>query len=105
MSQRRKISEDLKKSKNPWSIEDDDHLQSLMKEHGTSWIKIASYFPGRDAKSCQNRVQYLKRRPTEWTEDEDNLLKQAVKNNSKSFQEVWKMVAEKLPSKTWQQLQ
>ncbi|KAF0531751.1 hypothetical protein F8M41_011665 [Gigaspora margarita] len=86
-----------------WTPEEDANLMKLIKEHGTSWAIIASRFVHRDAKSCKNRHQYLKRRSIEWTDEEDSKLRQAVEDNRKAFNEYWKLIAEKIPNKTWQQ--
>ncbi|CAG8802871.1 3549_t:CDS:2 [Racocetra persica] len=115
-----------------WTPEEDAHLTSLIKEHGTSWAIIETHFAHRDAKSCKNRFavilydflsfaclfdfsfnvnvrtqmqvhQYLKRRSTDWTDEEDSKLRQVVEDNRKAFSEVWKLVAEKIPDRTWQQ--
>ncbi|CAG8548223.1 10740_t:CDS:2 [Cetraspora pellucida] len=111
-----------------WTPEEDAHLTSLIKEHGTSWSIIENNFPHRDAKSCKNRFagikystaikiknlilfkeillnrhQYLKRRTTDWTDEEDEKLRQAVEDNRRAFSDVWRLVAEKIPDRTWQQ--
>ncbi|CAG8522444.1 13662_t:CDS:2 [Racocetra fulgida] len=72
-----------------WTPEEDAHLTSLIKEHGTSWSIIETHFAHRDAKN--------------WTDEEDSKLRQAVEDNRKAFSEVWKLVAEKIPDRTWQQ--
>ncbi|CAG8780862.1 11862_t:CDS:2, partial [Acaulospora morrowiae] len=89
-------------SKHPWTPQEDELLKNKIKEHGTSWAKIATYFNDRDAQSCKNRHQYLKRRPADWSEEEDLSLKQAMKDHGKLFAEAWKAVADDVPNKTWQ---
>ncbi|RHZ65071.1 hypothetical protein Glove_319g33 [Diversispora epigaea] len=89
-----------------WSSQEDTRLKFLIEQYGTAWAKISTHLPGRDTQSCKNRHQYLKRRkrrPADWSEEDEALLKQFVKKHSKAFTEVWRAVAKNVPHKTWQQ--
>lgn len=49
-------SEGARKVRGRWTAEEDDHLASLVHEHGTrNWRAVASHLPGRLPKQCRER--------------------------------------------------
>ncbi|KAK8837112.1 hypothetical protein M9Y10_037166 [Tritrichomonas musculus] len=76
-----------------FSLEEDTQLNRLIELHGPkNWDKIALSMPGRTGRQCRDRFNnYLKPSLTNgpWSIDEDNLLKQKVKEIGKH----WNIIA------------
>ena len=66
------------KGKGSWTPEEDEALQSLVKQHGrTKWSFIGRFLPGRVGKQCRERWHNhlnpeLKK--TNWSEEEEKLI-------------------------------
>lgn len=72
------LKENYKKSRVPFSKEEDEKIISLTKIHGTKkWGLIASFVPGRSPKQCRDRYSnylvpgFFK---GEWSREDDELL-------------------------------
>lgn len=75
----------------PWTDEEDALVLRLVAEHGPSWTRIASHFPGRSDSSVRNRHSRLKAGPPAeekpprdrgaelpWTKEEEEKLHMGV---------------------------
>jgi hypothetical protein len=86
-------------NKSPWSEEDYALLKELRENGNKNWSEIASMMPGRTVQQCRYRyINYLasKVNKSQWTEEDDTLLKEFVKKNG----QLWRDAAEFLPGKT-----
>ena len=82
-------------NRNPnWSKEDDDRLIEIYKSD--SILKQLDNFPGRSRGSCMRRAYRLKiTRVDHWTEEQDNLLRQAYSEGIRL-----KKIAQQIPTRS-----
>eukprot|EP01017_Pseudomicrothorax_dubius_P026060 TRINITY_DN287_c0_g1_i2.p1 TRINITY_DN287_c0_g1~~TRINITY_DN287_c0_g1_i2.p1 ORF type:complete len:511 (-),score=142.92 TRINITY_DN287_c0_g1_i2:307-1839(-) len=89
-----------KKTKRPWTDEEDKLVIELVKKHGPQkWTFIAEHLPGRIGKQCRERWHnhlnpQIKKNP--WTDDEEWLLYL----HHKAIGNRWADIAKSLPGRT-----
>jgi hypothetical protein len=92
-----------------WTEEEDIKLKDAVQTHGgKNWGAIASLVPGRDEKRCRSRwynafnpsIYLATGRSGEWTEDEIDKLKDAVKTHGGKN---WDAIASLVPGRTGKQ--
>jgi hypothetical protein len=92
-----------------WSKTDDEKLSNILKKHKTKdWEVIASEFgQGKTSKECQERwIRYLKPgvRKGQWTDQEDRIVMETVKNSKEQPFTRWSDLAQKLPGRVGKQI-
>lgn len=93
-------SSDMDRIKGPWSPEEDEALQSLVKKHGPrNWSLISKSIPGRSGKSCRLRwcnqlSPEVEHRP--FSPDEDDTI---IRAHAK-FGNKWATIARLLSGRT-----
>ncbi|KAG1753764.1 uncharacterized protein EDB91DRAFT_1215164 [Suillus paluster] len=79
-----------------WSDEEDSRLRLAVQAHGTSWVDVASFVPGRHNDQCRDRWNDILN-PTvtkgKWTEEEDRDLLAVVQRIGISS---WKEISNQL---------
>jgi myb proto-oncogene protein len=86
-----------------WTADEDDQLKDAVQRHsGKNWKRIAVMVPGRTKMQCRSRwhhalgprVDRTSLSSGKWTDDEDNLLKDAVQRyGGKSWIEIAALVS------------
>jgi hypothetical protein len=66
-------------NKGPWSVREEQQLQQLVEELGTSWAHVASHIANRTDIQCRYQWKRLiKSKAQPWTKDEVLLLQECV---------------------------
>lgn len=81
-----------------WSSNDDNYLVHLRNEKKIStWVEIATFFPGKNAKQCAYRYKkvFLKKGIIQWTIDDDLKLLELVEKYGENFIEISKFFPNK----------
>ena len=96
---------ELKQYKGRWTIEEDRFLKEELngKKMSRRWDEITKSLPGRTIKQCKDRLYYLngkERNYTKWTDADRFLVFLFVK----VYGCEWKIISEKMKSKTMNQL-
>jgi len=80
----------------PWSPAEDAKLRLAVSAYGNSWVDVASMMEGRSNEQCRDRWNERldpKINREAWTEEEDRLLTDAVKELGEG---KWKAVSERM---------
>ncbi|KAI9021511.1 hypothetical protein CLU79DRAFT_703164 [Phycomyces nitens] len=98
-----------RKANKPWTPEEDNLLKDLVKEHGTSWRIISTYFPNRPYNSSMRRwLDYLRYDdddiPKKFNHRLSDLEKRIICEGVHMFGHDWEAIsASYLPQRTPQQ--
>lgn len=98
-----RISQDSKKTKGPWTTEEDAQLLQLYNKHGPKWAKISSIMKARDRKQIRDRYNnYVNPNinHSEWTEEEEFLFE----IYQKKFGNKWCEIAKRMPGRSENQV-
>ena len=93
-----------------WSKDDDQHLTNIMKKYKNprDWEPIAKeHGRGKTAKDCHERwIRYLKPgvRKGQWTDQEDQIVIEAVQNSTEQPFTRWSDLAQRLPGRVGKQI-
>ncbi len=82
-----------------WTKEEDEQLKNLVSQHGEKWAEIAKEISGRTDMQCRyhyKRSLHSAIKKGEWTEEEDEQLKNLVDQ----YGEKWAKIAKAMPCRT-----
>ncbi|RUS16846.1 Homeodomain-like protein [Jimgerdemannia flammicorona] len=88
------------KTTTTWTKDDDELLRKAYTLHGRQWEKIASMIPGKENHNCRyrwdNALGASMKKKTQWTSDEDILLRQHHDEYGRS----WIIISVDIPGRT-----
>ncbi|MDR1434828.1 MAG: hypothetical protein LBI77_00270 [Puniceicoccales bacterium] len=99
-----------KKTRNPWTQEEDALLVNAVRRYGLNWPKVAKNIPNRNGRKCKQRWEGLeqkkaKRKTGPWTQEEEKLLIESVKTYgpAQGRRGYWKEIATLVPGRSHRQ--
>lgn len=98
----RKVKSIKKSRSKTWSAAEDEALKNAMLQiNGNHWSKVAQLIPGKTPQQCLGRWRTLNPNITHtpWTEEEDEILRNAVQRYSGEGKVRWSKVALLLPGR------
>lgn len=93
-----------------WTKDDDDALMEIMKKHKSpkKWVLIAEKLSrDKSPRECEERwLRFLKpgSRKGQWTEEEDLVVLEAVRNSTEEIFTRWSDLAQQLPGRVGKQV-